>query len=182
MTCKSERFLYNSLKKYGVENHKFIVIIQGVRKDIAVKIEKSLIAFYKQNKVSLNIQDGGFRNKFPKNGEIITDRILQFNLTGVLIDKWDCLGDIVNKNGCLNTLISNACRIGYRTNYAIGYLWQHEADYLKGVPLITNPRNKAVVQFLLTGEYIKTYPSSSFAARESRCPFHIYFFRSKISI
>lgn len=52
--------LYNSLKKYGVENHKFEIICQCSREDLN-RLEKYYVDLYQtfNSKFGLNLKDGG---------------------------------------------------------------------------------------------------------------------------
>jgi predicted GIY-YIG superfamily endonuclease len=156
--------LFNSFRKYGVINHQFIVICSKLTVEQASKIEKELVSFYKQNKVSLNSCGGGLHSVMGSNSPLSIP-IVQLDLNGNLIKTWDCAKSIKRAFNCAEGLIGNACRNGYRTNYALGFLWQYKSDYLNKVPLKINPKLRGVIQFSLDGEFIKRWESASEASR-----------------
>jgi len=60
LICKTQKKLYNSFLKYGVENHKF-EIIQQCEKEQLNELEKYYVDLFKtfNSKYGLNLRDGG---------------------------------------------------------------------------------------------------------------------------
>lgn len=60
LNCKQQLYLYNSLKKYGVEKHKFEIVCQCDRSELN-NLEKYHIVLFQcfNNKHGLNLQSGG---------------------------------------------------------------------------------------------------------------------------
>ena len=64
LRCKGQTKLYNSLKKYGVENHKFEILCQCDRSELN-NLEVYYIDLYQSfnTEMGLNLQSGGSVNK-----------------------------------------------------------------------------------------------------------------------
>jgi GIY-YIG catalytic domain. len=164
MNCVNQPYIYNSLKKYGVANHVFRILASELTTKEAVCIEMGLIKFNKDNHCSLNVAAGGLTPLCGKES-LNHVSVIQLNINGDLIKKWDCIMEASISFGCATTAIGNACKIGYRTNFAVGYLWQYESDYLNGVALKINSKYNKVVQFNINGDFVKKWENSTDAAK-----------------
>jgi len=60
LRCKSQRYLYHSLKKYGVDKHKFEIINKCLPEQLN-ELEKYYVDLYQtfNSKFGLNLRDGG---------------------------------------------------------------------------------------------------------------------------
>lgn len=169
--CKRQRRIYLSIRKHGWHNHGFVVLVSGISRNQAEETEKRLIAMYKAAGVSLNTKDGGLDYDGVRPNTALAP-VVQFSISGEYLRKWDYVVDACNYVGVDSGLIGNACKVGYRTNYAMGYLWQYEADYKKGVPLKYNPKERAVLQFTEDGRQVGVYSSCSDASRQTGVNLH----------
>lgn len=76
LDCKQQPTLYNSLIKYGVENHKFDVIayVNGI--DALNQSEIAYINLYRRMGYSmLNLKDGGLNAPFPEHAKKILSEL-----------------------------------------------------------------------------------------------------------
>ena len=141
LECKDQRKIYNSLKKYGPENHTF-EIIEECDLDKLNEREIYWIDIFQSVKRGLNLTfggDGGNRSKESiKRGRLkILKPILQYNLEGNFIKEWPSAIEaalLINKNP-IN--INDCARGKYKSTY--GFRWKYKKDikgYEKLEPII----------------------------------------------
>lgn len=106
------------------------------------------------------------KGKLPKNYEMfrkssIKNGVIQYDLNGIIIKKWDYIQQAINKTkikNIKNVVDKKRCSAG-------GYIWRYENDKLTNQEVINikNKRasnNKKVIeQYSITNELIKTWPS-----------------------
>ena len=150
LRCKTQPKLYNSLKKYGPENHKF-EIIEECNIEQLLERETSWKIFYKvleipslccktdgrfgnlsqetKDKISKGMLNANIkRSKIIKNNisKNKKRKIYQFNLNGDLIKVWDSLIDAEKQhNGNINMNLMG------RTKHAGGFIWLREKEQYK---------------------------------------------------
>lgn len=89
--------------------------------------------------------------------------IIQYDLSGKFIRKWNGSGDIERKTGLKSSLIISCCR--GRTNNSQGYIWRIEGDpVFREVEMKKDPKKVAQI---LNGETVCTFDSISEASRET---------------
>lgn len=138
---RRQGFFWNAVQKYGWDNIKHEVLLEGVTKSEAVYAEKYLIRWYKIHGISYNITDGGdgVTGHTPWNKGI------------------PCSEEIKQK-------ISNANR------GSNNYWWHREFPEEMKMKISKSKKGIAtkvckVIQLTLSGEFIKEWPSMSEAAR-----------------
>jgi hypothetical protein len=135
--CKTQQKLYNSLKKYGFNNHIFEVV-EEVDNKIADEREQYWIkhfkCYWKDENKGLNLNRGGNRPKFTKESkEKLSKAILgsknyrakklyQYNIDGSFIKEWQCMRDITRELGYTTTWLSKATK---NNKIAYGYKWSY---------------------------------------------------------
>lgn len=75
---KGQSRIYNSLIKYGVENHKFEIIYEfesSVKQEVLDKCEMFYIKFFKEKSLSLNIREGGKNKKASEETRILISKM-----------------------------------------------------------------------------------------------------------
>lgn len=135
--CKKQTKLYNSLKKYGFNNHEF-EIVEEVEKN-ACDREIYWIDFYKcywrdKNK-GLNLTRGGKYAKMTdetkkKLSEAIlgskhyrAKKLYQYSIEGEFVKEWQCMKDIQRELGFNTTWLSKATK---NNKMAYGYKWYYD--------------------------------------------------------
>lgn len=172
------------------KNKKFLL-------DIANEKEKYYIALYKSNNYNYgyNLTTGGdgtigyeftedVREKMSKmrSGKNHWNygkhnsagvKVLQFDLNGNLIKKWDSVRD-VQRAGIAKGCNISECILG-KANSAGGYFWMRECEYNgkispeKLLKAAQKSNDKVILQYNLNGDFIKEYISAAEAARELGC-------------
>lgn len=142
LNCKTQYRLYNSLKKYGFNNHVF-EIIEEVSVKVSDEREQYWISFYKsywkdENK-GLNLNKGGDRpkhteetkNKISKSitgaNNYKAKKLYQYTLEGVFVKEWLCMKDIERELNYKTTCLSKAAKDNSKTAY--GYKWYYEPQH-----------------------------------------------------
>ncbi len=137
LNCKTQYRLYNSLKKYGFNNHLF-EIIEEVDVLIADSREQYWINYYqcywKDENKGLNLNRGGNRpkhtqetkNKMSKTilgaKNYKAKKLYQYNIDGSFIKEWSCMNDITRELGYVTTWLSKATK---NNKIAYGYKWSY---------------------------------------------------------
>ena len=100
-------------------------------------------------------------------------KVLQFDLNGKLIKKWDSIRD-VQRAGIAKGCNVSECILG-KTGSAGGYLWIRENEYNGEIPpekllmAAQKSNDKVILQYDLNGTFIKEYISAAEAARTFGC-------------
>lgn len=137
LNCKSQKKLYNSLKKYGFDKHTFEIIEEvshetcDIREQYWINHYKS---YWKDKNKGLNLNRGGFRpkptketkNKISKSlmgsKNIKAKKLYQYNIDGIFIKEWLCINDIQRELGYATTWLSKAAK---NNRVAYGYKWSY---------------------------------------------------------
>jgi group I intron endonuclease len=176
--CKKQIMLYNSIKKYGWENHKFEIIEECSIENLD-KRENYWGMCYNTLEEGLNLRLGKGRGTCsskvktkigksnskpkPKNfNQKLKKPILQFNLEGKLIKKYSSLTEATE---ILDFRIHEALRGVCKT--AGGFIFIYEEEW-NGRPPNISPDGHSIpiVQLDLKGNYIKEWESTSQAHKE----------------
>jgi hypothetical protein len=129
--CKQQIKLYNSLKKYGPENHTFEILEEC---DMSIIDEREIywISFLKCVELGLNLTYGGEGGKLSPESELkkrINNSypIYKFDMDGNFIKKYDGASFAVEELGFGSPNNINDCARGkYKSTY--GYRWVYEND------------------------------------------------------
>lgn len=131
--CKQQYMLYNSIIKYGWNNHIFEVI-DKVPIEQADDKEIYYIDLYKSYHTDggLNLTRGGFR---PKHTQETKDKLsemfkgakhgrakklYQYTADNQFVKEWDCIRDIQRELGYVTTWL---CKAAKNNKIAYGYRW-----------------------------------------------------------
>jgi len=170
--CKSQRILYNSIKKYGWKNHTFTILEELITTSEEIdKLEIKFIKYYKNLNISLNIASGGtngnkgnIRQKGKDSPRSI--KVYQFDIEGNLIKIFDSITEASQNSGAQITKISKA--ILKKSFYAGGYLWLNQKLFDEGViPVRENSIFKKCNQFDKQNRFINQYYCAAEASRET---------------
>lgn len=169
MLCSNQLHIYNSLKKYGWDNHIKEILFISLTKKEAEEKEIELIKLHKENKNCLNIADGGLKPYKDINTQC--KPVLQYDLNGNFIREWDSIISIGLHLNYSNTNIGKACR--NKTFFQHGYLWIFKKDYENGIiPIYINKigknRCKKLLVKDLNGNIIKEYFSVTEAIKQHK--------------
>jgi len=152
--------IYNSIVKYGWDNHIKEILFISLTREEAEEKEIELIKFYKENKKSLNLTDGGF-NAYINDINPKSRQVYQYDLDGNFIKEWDSIFDIEVELSLHSTNIGRVCR--KKTYYQYGFLWIFKSDVNKGlIPIYNKPlgnRRKKLIVLDSLGNIIKEYAS-----------------------
>lgn len=102
--------------------------------------------------------------------------ILQYNLDGILIKKWNCIEDASKFLNILGESIINCCK--YRCKTSGGFIWRYytinfphqissEIPHKKPKDFGKH-KNKSIIQYNLDGDFIKEYISIKHASEETK--------------
>lgn len=157
-----QKMIYNSIKKYGYENHVFEILIEGLTKEEVDIVEIGLIKVYKVHGLNLNIAEGG--NK----GTISSKPVIKFSIDGSFIKEYEGAVAASEENNITSNAIW-ACLKDKNRFLSGGFLWLSKEDYEMGRLPITPAvyRNKIFYKFDLKGNLLSTYDSISIAASDS---------------
>lgn len=173
---KYNKHFSNAIKKYGWSNIEHEIITKGLNEEDAKEMERFFIRMYKSYdpKYGYNKTFGG-----DSVAIIVEKKILQYDLYGRLLKTFDSLTEASEKTKTSISRISD-CANGKRftTN---GFIWLFEDDKEKEKKLKekikekkhpsamcggANHQARAIEQYTLDGQYIKTFPSAQDAADE----------------
>ncbi len=178
LDCVNQRIIFNSIKKYGWDNHKFEVLqeIEGNQEYID-SIEINHILLYKTLKLSMNITQGGQGTKgtcLPKGKNHYKSKIIyKYSLDGIFIKKYDCMSSACAENNVNIAALTKALR--KNTYYSKGFLWISEEMFIKGIiprrkdiseKKKMNPP-KPVIQYSMDMEVLNEYSSLTEAASKN---------------
>lgn len=173
---KYNKHFSNAIKKYGWSNIEHEIITKGLNEEDAKEMERFFIQMYKSYdpKYGYNKTFGG-----DSVAIVVEKKILQYDLYGRLLKTFDSLTEASEKTKTSISRISD-CANGKRftTN---GFIWLFEDDKEKEKKLKekikekkhpsamcggANHQARAIEQYTIDGQYIKTFPSAQDAADE----------------
>lgn len=173
---KYNKHFSNAIKKYGWSNIEHEIITKGLNEEDAKEMERFFIQMYKSYdpKYGYNKTFGG-----DSVAIVVEKKILQYDLYGRLLKTFDSLTEASEKTKTNISRISD-CANGKRftTN---GFIWLFEDDKEKEKKLKekikekkhpsamcggANHQARAIEQYTIDGQYIKTFPSAQDAADE----------------
>lgn len=93
--------------------------------------------------------------------------IAQYNLDGRYIKTWECAMDVEKEWGIKHLHSGIAACCNNKNQTAHGFQWKYYYGDNSNIESYKSARGKAVEQYSLNGEYIKTYKSVSSAARDN---------------
>jgi len=180
---KSNPHFWSAIKKYGWSNIKHEVLLEGINKQQASEFEKIYIAKYNSadRRYGYNKTYGGEVGAKPTEETLLkisggnhwsAKKIEQYSIDGKYIKTFDC---IISAAKELNVNYGSIASCARHEHYkAYGYIWIFEdepkkeywikkdiKDYMRGG---NNPRARKVIQYDLSGNYIKTYSCVTEAA------------------
>ena len=133
--CKTQYLLYNSILKYGWENHIIEKIIR-VKDEDANNAEIKYISLYKtyyEDGNGMNLTLGGHSHHSVETRKKLSEAILgaknvrakklyQYNIDGSFIKEWPCMKDITRALGYTTPWLSKATK---NNKIAYGYKWSY---------------------------------------------------------
>lgn len=131
LQCSQQRKIYNSLKKYGPENHIFEIIEECLYEELNEK-EIYWINELKSVENGLNLSYGGDGGNLSKESEELRrvnsmKPILQYDLEGNFIKEWRGGSEAIESIGFGNANNINDCARGkYYQTY--GFRWKYKKD------------------------------------------------------
>ena len=148
--------IHKAINKYGSENFKFSVVEECKEKELDDR-EIYWIEFYNSYYNGYNCTKGGSRNvdHFKK-------RVYYYDLKGKYLGTFESVKEAANVLKIMPLSISNCC-LG-KSNSSHGFQFSY-VDGPKGSVLQMDGIAKLVGQFTKSGEFIRTFPSASEAAR-----------------
>ena len=163
-------YFHCAIRKYGFDNFEYKVLFriyclskQDLRNTLNIKEELIIRLLNSTNpSIGYNMQKGG--SFFITSNKSNSDKIVQLDLFGDVINIWDSVTDAKNNTG----LTRSAIRDGLKNidHVSKGYLWYTEKEYkniIKEVgfisEVVSTGCNKAVVQLSLEGKFIKVWSS-----------------------
>lgn len=145
--------------------------LNGVQTCIAAACRKDVFQSY--NYLWRYEQDGYLYGENLSESEIkyihgLSKPVYQYDLNGILLQKYDSVTEAANKYGIATTNISKACNKEIKT--AKGYIWRYDnviftEDELKDIN--SNKKKRKVSQYTMSDELVNTYPSLAEAYRQT---------------
>lgn len=176
--------LYHSVQKYGWKAHDF-TILRMCKHEMLTYWEGYYMELFRSRdkKYGMNVRYAGhkgnlseeskrkigIKNKginsssYQKTGKLskLSKPVLQLDLTGNIVKRWDAIADIVREFGYHSTNISKCCKGQVFSVY--GYNWVYEHEFGNKKKFNARPPGesnfKPIDQFDLNGNFIKTFES-----------------------
>lgn len=155
--------IFRSLKKYGWKNHTFEILLEGLSKNEANEKEIENIEIYMKNNISLNCTKGG------NNVSVyMTIPIIQLDLDKNFIKRYESTQEASIITNIKHQSINHALK---NNNYAHGYLWIYESEYLNNKEITwdkyKSPRVKEVIQYNFLLNEINRYKNPREASEKT---------------
>ncbi len=160
-SCKSQKMLYNSLVKYGFDNHLINVVYLCDNDEILNEVEIFFINKYNSFKNGLNLTSGG-RSKWVMSDDV--KEILRIKSTGNKnrlghTNKWGRHTDEAKK------LMSEIIKERFIKNG--GSHWKGRNQTKEHSKKIAEAKFKPVIKFDLDGNFICEYESLTMASKDN---------------
>lgn len=153
--------LCKSILKYGFDSFKKEIIYEGLTIEEAYSREIEEIKKYKDQKISLNISDGG------PIGKTYQIPVIQLTINNEYVKEWECAQYAEYALGILRGRIRAA--ISQRLYYSGGYLWIDKKNYIKGILPIRKHRpviKRPIVCMDMCYNVVNEYKSVNDAAKK----------------
>ena len=164
--CKRQIKLYNSINKYGWDNHIFEILEITSIENKNYK-EKEYISKFNSFNDGLNLTEGGTDAPLTESQKIKISlalmgsknikakRIFQYSLEGVLIKEWGAMKDVERELGFPTTCLSGGIK-SQRPRY--GFIWSH-GDFYEPKQLSVSYNNKPIYMYSLVNILIMKFTS-----------------------
>ncbi len=96
--------------------------------------------------------------------KVLGNVVLQYNMNGDFIKKWDSIRLASSSLNIRHDQISGCCKNRYGCKTAGGYIWKYEDDASDVIPIKCNPNSVSVMQYDMVGNFIKNWNSHTEAA------------------
>jgi hypothetical protein len=166
----------NAIKKYGWDNIKHEILLDGCSKEEAVYAEKYLVRWYKIHSISYNITDGGdlggslTGKDHPMYGRHETNpmygirggdnpnaiKVYQYDRDGHFIKEWKSITEAAatfDNKGATATGITQCCK--HRLPACKGYIWRY--FYVDNLEEKAPIHTKHVYQYDVEGNLVSEY-------------------------
>lgn len=171
---KDQQKFYAAIKKYGWEAFEHTILAENVSGNDIASMEQAYIAQYDSYFNGYNATPGGEHECRQHKAR---KKVFQYDLsTQVIINEFESIADAArwvesNTNSASShkrivMSISELCNNKYkfRKSY-LGFGWCFAEDYAHIKKYKTNRGDRSVLQYTLTGEFIRQWPSISEAQR-----------------
>lgn len=152
-TKKRNLYIYQAMRKYGIENFEFSILEECDKSLLNEKEEYWIEYYHSHNKeFGYNLTDGGTNP--PYTGK----KINQYDLDGNYIRSFKSAAEAAREYNIIPATITNCC-YGIKTNpTACGYLWRF--DYQSPPQPYKRKANRYdIEQYDLNNNLIQTFPS-----------------------
>lgn len=180
LSCKKQRFLYNSLKRHGFNAHK-VEILAEVEQDRANDAEIYYISTHKSfrgiNPKGMNLTTGGkvyevsyttksrISNALLGKKNVRAKKLYQYTLSGELVKIWHSMMDINREYGYHVTALSHAAKTN---GSGYGYVWSYKpiefTEYIRNKGGVSG---KSILQLSLDGNVIAKFDSILQASKQT---------------
>ena len=157
-------YFWRAIKKYGWQNFRHEILLDGLTEKEAKQKEIELIAFYDltdPNK-GFNVTPGG-----DYNINVTPKPVKQYTANGTFIKEYECIKYAANETGVAKGSISLCCH--NRAKFAGGYIWRFANIELTKEHIAWCNSDKrsenciAVHRYSMSGEFIQEYESLTVA-------------------
>lgn len=169
-SCHNNLHLLRAWEKYGEDNFVFVILEQCERYELNQK-EIYWIQKLNTHKYGYNLTDGGSGCL----GRVYTEQqikdkcyaILQLDLNGNLLNKWDRASDAADALNICCRSIHGAAGQNKKHKTAGGFIWVYEKDYGNfSINSRKDLKESAVKQYRLDWTYVRTYKSMILAEKD----------------
>lgn len=166
-----------AIKKYGWNNIKHEILLEGISESEAIYTEKYLIRWYKIHGISYNITDGGHlggsligkdhpmygrHETHPRYGvkgadNTTSKKVYQYTREGKFIKAWDSISQVGESFDNIHSAIVSICSVcKYKRPSFKNFIWRY--FYAEQLNECAERRIKPVYQYDIDGNYIGSYP------------------------
>lgn len=183
LACKKQAKLYGSLKKYGVNNHTFEVLVECLESDLnclerfwqdefdVLDREKGLnlvlTNFSDKERILSDDYKDSIRNTLIENSKVKFDPIYQYNFEGVLIKIWHNRHQIKRETTYSIDNIAECYRQKNITAY--GFIWRRKETTFEKSFLVNAEKlskSKTILQLTLNGDVVREWNTAKEAELE----------------